>query len=185
MRRSVEWVATLAVAIATVLAVKAYVVNPYRVPSASMEPTLHCAKPGGGCEARFDERILANRLAYRRRDPKRGEIVVFRTPPETARRCGAGGTFVKRLIGLPGEVVSERGGIVYVNGKPLAEPYIPRGRRDTLTESWPRIPLRGYFMMGDNRMSSCDSRKWGTVPRENLIGPVMASYWPPSRIALR
>ncbi len=185
MRRSVEWLATLAVAIGTVLALKAYVINPYRVPSASMEPTLHCAMPGGGCEARFDERILANRLAYRYRDPKRGEIVVFQTPPETARRCGAGGTFVKRIVGLPGEVVSERDGRVYVNGKPLAEPYIPRNKRDTRTESWPRIPSRGYFVMGDNRGSSCDSRQWGTVPRENLIGAVVASYWPPSRIALR
>ena len=185
MRRSVEWVATLAVAIGTVLALKAYVVNPYRVPSASMEPTLHCAKPGGGCEARFDERILANRLAYRLRDPKRGEIVVFRTPPETARRCGAGGTFVKRVVGLPGEVVSERAGIVYVNGKRLAEPYIPADRRDTRTEAWPRIPVGGYFMMGDNRTSSCDSRQWGSVPRANLIGVVMATYWPPSRITRR
>lgn len=185
MRRSVEWLATLAVAIGTVLALKAYVVNPYRVPSSSMEPTLHCGKPGGGCEANFDERILANRLAYRYRDPKRGEIVVFRTPPATARRCGGGGTFVKRIVGLPGEVVSERDGIVSVDGKPLAEPYIARSRRDLLTQSWPRIPSRGYFVMGDNRASSCDSRKWGTVPRENLIGPVAASYWPPSRIARR
>ena len=185
MRRSVEWLVTLAVAIGTVLALKAYVVNPYRVPSASMEPTLHCGKPGGGCEANFDERILANRLAYRYRDPKRGEIVVFRTPPETARRCGAGGTFVKRIVGLPGEVVSERDGIVSVDGKPLAEPYIARSRRDSLTQSWPRIPTRGYFVMGDNRASSCDSRKWGAVPRENLIGPVAASSWPPSRIARR
>ena len=185
MRRSVVWLATLAVAIGTVLALKAYVINPYRVPSASMEPTLHCAMPGGGCEARFDERILANRLAYRYRDPKRGEIVVFRTPPETARRCGAGGTFVKRIVGLPGEVVAERDGRVYVDGKPLAEPYILRNKRDTRTESWPRIPSRGYFVMGDNRGSSCDSRQWGTVPRENLIGVVVASYWPPSRIALR
>ena len=85
------------------LAIKAWVVNPYRIPSSSMEPTLHCARPGSDCEARFSDRVLACRFCYRFWTPKRGDIVVFNTPPRAEDRCGAGGMFVKRLIGLPGE----------------------------------------------------------------------------------
>src|SRR4029453_8675987 len=105
LRVTIDWIVTIVGAIAIVLAIKAYVVNPYRIPSSSMEPTLHCAKPATGCEARFSDRVLANRLIYRFRDPKRGEIIVFETPPAARARCGAGGTFVKRLIGLPGDLV--------------------------------------------------------------------------------
>ena len=115
---------TIVGAVAIVLAIKAWVVNPYRIPSSSMEPTLHCAVPGPGCEARFSDRVLANRLIYHFRDPKRGDIIVFNTPARAVQECGAGGTFVKRLIGLPGETWSLRRGIVYINGKPLSEPYI-------------------------------------------------------------
>jgi signal peptidase I len=129
--------------------------------------------------------VIANRLAYRFRDPHRGEIVVFTAPPAAASRCSEGGTFVKRLIGLPGEVVSERGGYVYVDGRKLDEPYIQQSRRDRETQSWPRIPKGQYFMMGDNRVDSCDSRQWGTVPRENLVGPVLVTYWPLDRLTFR
>ena len=79
-RVTVDWVVTIVGAIAIVLAVKAWVVNPYRIPSSSMEPTLHCAKPGSGCEADFSDRVLANRLVYRWRKPERGDVVVFETP---------------------------------------------------------------------------------------------------------
>ena len=103
-RIAIDWVVTIAGAIAIVLAIKAWVVNPYRIPSASMEPTLHCARPGVGCEARFSDRVLANRFIYRFRDPHRGEIVVFNTPqPRRSRSAAPAATFVKRLIGLPGE----------------------------------------------------------------------------------
>ena len=101
IRVALDWVLTIAGAIVIVFALKMWVVNPYRIPSSSMEPTLHCAKPGLGCEAGFSDRVLANRFIYRFRNPKRGEIIVFKTPPEAQVRCGAGGTFVKRLIGLP------------------------------------------------------------------------------------
>jgi signal peptidase I len=89
---------------------------------------------------------------------------------------------VKRLIALPGETWEERDGIVYIDGKRLAEPYVHADRRDH--ESHPRrtIPAGHYFFMGDNRQWSCDSRKWGSVPRANLIGKVVARYWPPQRI---
>jgi signal peptidase I len=115
----------------------------------------------------------------------RGELFVFHTPPLYESRCGAGGTFVKRLIGLPGETWEERGGYVYINGKPLNEPYIKAARRDSRTIAPIKLAPGHFFMMGDNRISSCDSRAWGTVPRANLIGKVFATYWPPGRITIR
>jgi signal peptidase I len=184
-RIAIDWIVTIAGAIAIVLAIKAWVVNPYRIPSSSMEPTLHCARPGQGCEARLSDRVLANRFIYHFRDPHRGEIVVFNTPKAAQEMCGASGTFVKRLIGLPGDTVTEKdGGNVFINGKKLNEPYIKGDRRsrDSTTGTW-HVPNGEYFFMGDNRGESCDSRRWGSVPRKNLIGKVFATYWPPSRIS--
>jgi signal peptidase I len=182
-RVAIDWIVTIAGAIAIVLAIKAWVVNPYRIPSSSMEPTLHCAG-SEGCEARLSDRVLANRFIYHLRSPRRGEIVVFDTPPQAKAQCGAGGTFVKRLIGLPGDVWSETSGYVYINGKRLNEPYVRPDRRDTQTYSSRKIGKDMFFMMGDNRGSSCDSRVWGAVPRKNLIGEVFATYWPPNRISI-
>ena len=184
-RVTIDWLVTILGAIAIVLAIKAWVVNPYRIPSSSMEPTLHCARPDTGCEARFSDRVLACRFCYRLWSPKRGDIVVFHTPPLADVRCGAGGTFVKRLIGLPGETWEERAGYIYINGKRLDEPYVKPDRRDARTISPIKIKPGHYFMMGDNRSSSCDSRAWGTVPRRNLIGKVFATYWPPGRVTIR
>jgi signal peptidase I len=185
-RIAIDWLVTIVGAVAIVLAIKAWVVNPYRIPSSSMEPTLHCARPGSGCEARFSDRVLANRFIYHVRKPHRGDIIVFETPPLAKQKCGAGGTFVKRLIALPGETWEEKNGMVFIDGKKLIEPYIKPDRRDTGT-SYParKIPDGMYFMMGDNRTQSCDSREWGSVPRKNLIGEVFAVYWPPNRIGFR
>jgi signal peptidase I len=185
VRLAVDWIVTIAVAIGVVLTVKVEVANPYRIPSASMEPTLRCARPAAGCDASFSDRVIANRLAYRFRDPHRGDIVVFEAPEAAERRCSEGGTFIKRIVGLPGEVLSERAGTLYVDGKPLDEPYVDSRRRDSMTRSWPRVPDGEYFVMGDNRVASCDSREWGTVPRKNLIGPVLVTYWPPGRLSFR
>ncbi len=184
-RVTIDWLVTIVGAIAIVLAIKAWIVNPYRIPSSSMEPTLHCARPGSGCEAGFSDRVLACRFCYHLWSPKRGDIIVFQTPALADVRCGAGGTFVKRLIGLPGDTWSERNGYVYINGKRLDEPYVRPDRRDVRTIDAKKIPPHRYFMMGDNRSSSCDSREWGSVPRKNLIGKVFATYWPPDRIAIR
>ena len=184
-RVAIDWAVTIIGAVLIVIGIKAYVVNPYRIPSSSMEPTLHCARPATGCEARWSDRVLANRFIYHFRDPKRTEIVVFETPARAQALCGAGGTFVKRLIGLPGDRWREENGYIYINGRRLSEPYIEADRRP-LNETIPerRIPKDRYLMLGDNRESSCDSRRWGYVPRDNLIGPVFAVYWPPKRIQL-
>jgi signal peptidase I len=182
-RTLLDWAVTITFAAAFVLAFEAEVAKPYRIPSASMEPTLHCAKPGPECLGSFNDRIIANRLAYDFGAPKRGQIVVFKTPP-AASTCGAGDggtTFVKRLIGLPGEQVSERDGVIFINGARLNEPYVDPAFRDNATGTWPRIPANHYFFLGDDRAHSCDSRTWGTVPRSNLIGPALVTYWPPSR----
>ena len=189
LRVTIDWVVTIVGAIVIVLLVKAFVVNPYRIPSSSMEPTLHCARSEPGCEARYSDRVLANRFLYRLRDPRRGEIVVFKTPAAAKIKCGAGGTFVKRLIGLPGDTLQVKlrngNGYVYINGKPLKEPYIQQSRRAAVQGFGPvKVAPGHYFMMGDNRSQSCDSRMWGTVPRANLIGKVFATYWPPNRISL-
>jgi signal peptidase I len=186
-RTVVDWLVTVAVAIAFVLAFEAQVAKPYRIPSPSMEPTLHCARPVSDCQGRLSDRVIVNRLAYRFGDPRRGQIVVFRAP-ESARRCGqndGGSTFVKRIVGLPGELVSERDGVVYIDGDRLAEPYVDPALRGHETGRWPRVAPAHYFVLGDNRTRSCDSRTWGTVTRSSLIGPVMLMYWPPTRVSFR
>jgi signal peptidase I len=194
-RRVVDWVVTLAVAIGFVLAFEAEVAKPYRIPSASMENTLLCGKPADECTGSTSDRVLVNRLAYTFGSPQRGQIVVFHAPAK-ANICGAGdggSIFVKRLIGLPGETVREDDkGCIWIQ-RPrtstwtkLAEPYVsPAARlsdRADFGRSWP-VPEGQYFMLGDNRGDSCDSRRWGTVPRSSLIGPVIFTYWPPGRIS--
>ena len=184
-RRIVDWVVTIGLAFGFVLVFEAEVAKPYRIPSSSMEPTLHCARPGDWCLAGSNDRVLVNRLAYDFESPKRGQIVVFTAPPATA-RCGpgdSGSTFVKRLIGLPGDSITERKGFISVDGKPLAEPYVDSAFRDRESGTW-HVPAGHYFFLGDDRIHSCDSRVWGSVPRHSLIGPVLLTYWPPGRISL-
>jgi signal peptidase I len=184
-RIAIDWIVTIVGAVAIVLAIKAWVVNPYRIPSSSMEPTLHCAIPASGCMAGFSDRVLANRILYRFSEPKRGDIIVFETPPLAVERCGAGGTFVKRLVAMPGETWRIEDGIVYIDDQRLIEPYLQDGRRGDDDKPAQQVPEGEYVMLGDNRVHSCDSRAWGSVPRENLIGKVFAVYWPPNRIDFR
>jgi signal peptidase I len=194
-RKVADWVVTVVAVIAFVLAFEAEVAKPYRIPSSSMEGTLHCARPGLGCLASTSDRVLVNRLAYVFGSPQRGQIVVFKAP-DRARGCAAGDggkTFVKRLIGLPGETVREDDrGFIWVRAPggstwtKLRELYLSsRTRLEDTThfgKSWP-VPRGHYFMLGDNRPNSCDSRSWGSVPGSSLIGPVIFTYWPPGRIS--
>jgi signal peptidase I len=187
----IDWLVTILGAVIVVLAVKAWIVNPYRIPSSSMEPTLHCARPDDGCEARFSDRILACRICYAIGSPQRGDIVVFRAPAKAVNKCGEGGTFVKRLIGLPGDTVYEDVyGYIWINHRRLKEPYISRKARfadagdySHVARTW-HVPKGHYFFLGDNRANSCDSRLWGTVARGAIIGKVVATYWPPSRLSV-
>jgi signal peptidase I len=182
LRTLVDWGLTIVLAVVAVLIFQAEVAKPYRIPSPSMEPTLHCAKPVNGCEGRLADRVIANRLAYRFHAPRRGEIVVFKAPAPVKAACAANGTFIKRLVGLPGEKVSMRNGYVFIDGVRLDEPYLQRGYRGSETGTWGRIPSARYFVLGDNREMSCDSRRWGVVPHKNIIGRAEVIYWPPNRV---
>ena len=158
----------------------------YAIPSSAMEPTLHCARPAPGCEAGTKDRVLAltRFVSY-----ERGDLVVFEAPEEAERRCGAGGTFVKRIVGLPGEEVRirlvEGRHHVYVDGAELAEPFIEDERRSSRSKKVGVFLGDEYFVLGDNRAQSCDSGVWGPLPADHLKGKVVATYWPSDRITFR
>jgi signal peptidase I len=158
-----------------------WIVKPYRIPSASMEPTL-----------RSGDRVLVARFIYRFHDPRRGDVIVFHPPgtgdqPIRGARTEASVYFIKRIVGLPGETVEGRGGRVEICSAPdvgchaLTEPYL--AQQGKMNDFGPvRVPQGQYFMMGDNRAVSDDSRFWGTLPRQNIIGEAFATYWPPDRL---
>jgi signal peptidase I len=190
VRVTLDWVLTIVGAVLIVLALKHWVINPYRIPSSSMEPTLHCAG-ASGCRGSSSDRVLACRICLDFSDPSRGDIIVFNTPKAAARICGEGGVFVKRLIGLPGDTIKEdKQSFIWIRGPnetkfvKLKEPYISQKARAAdvthRNQTW-NVPAGNYFMMGDNRGLSCDSRQWGSVPRNDLIGTVFWVYWPPDR----
>jgi signal peptidase I len=157
----------------------------YRIPSSSMEPTLRCARPAPGCTAGRSDRLAAIRVEWPFESLGRGDIVAFETPPLAERRCGVGGTFVARIVALPGETWAQRSGVVFVDGRRLEEPYVDDERRDRGTYRARKIPPGHYFVQGDNRSQSCDSRIWGALAKRNLVAKTLLTYWPPSRIALR
>ena len=129
-----------------------------RVEGSSMEPSLHDG-----------EFVIVNRLAYRWSPPARGDIIVFRFPLDPSRR------FIKRVIGLPGDVVQANGGKVYVNGQALAELYI--AARPRYQGEW-QVGLNELFVLGDNRNNSDDSENWGPLPSQDVIGKAVLVYWP-------
>jgi signal peptidase I len=154
----------------------------YTVPSSAMEPTILCAKgpANPGCTGVTDDRVAAREPAPRL---QRGSIIVFRAPGEAAMKCGEGGTFVKRVIGLPSETLREDDhGFIWIRAprskifRKLNEPYIPAPSRLADSQhfgaTW-HVPPDAYFAMGDNRAESCDSRTWGGVPGADVIGKVV------------
>ena len=189
-RIAIDWIVTIAGAIAIVLAIKAWVVNPYRIPSSldGADAPLRAARARAarrGCS----DRVLANRFIYHFRDPQRGEIVVFKHAAAGRRSsaCGASGDLRQAAdrAARRDRHGASRAGFVYIDGKKLNEPYIKPDRRATT-----RRRARGKCPAGPvlhawatTAASSCDSRRWGSVPRKNLIGEVFATYWPPNRVS--
>ncbi len=190
----VELVTIVAVALGLALGIQAFLVKPYRIPTESMVPTLQVG-----------QRVLVNRIGSHFTDPSVGDVVVFHPPAgaEQEVECGGGEpepgvlctepsktqadtTFIKRVVAGPGDKIAVRDGHVILNGKRQKESFAePCGGGSAC--NFPReitIPADHYFMMGDNRGSSDDSRFWGPVPRDWIIGQAFATYWPPKRIGL-
>jgi signal peptidase I len=186
----IELVVIVALAIGLALLIQAFIVKPYQIPSGSMEPTLD-----------IGQRVLVDRVSYHFGDPEIGDIVVFH-PPEGAvsgtpcpvdhahEACPQPDTqeadtnFIKRIVAGPGDRLSIKDGHPVVNGVEAKEDFInPCGGAPSC--NFPKaitIPPNDYFMMGDNRGSSDDSRFWGPVPRAWIIGEAFVTYWPPDRI---
>ncbi len=195
-RSLVELVLIVAIALGLALIIQAFVVKPYRIPSGSMLPTLH-----------INQRVLVDRIGDHFYTPHVGDIIVFH-PPKNYSSCadpdqgendaGEDGaspcdvqqskassvTFIKRVVGLPGDHLSIRNGQVIRNGVPESDPYaVPCDGLGSC--SFPEaitVPRGDYYMMGDNRPNSEDSRYWGPVPRKWIIGKAFFTYWPPDRV---
>ncbi len=185
----IELVVIVAVALGVALGIQAFLVKPFRIPSESMVPTLE-----------IGQRVLVNRIGEHFGDPERGDVMVFK-PPKGAddNMCGVSHpaeqpcprstpgksetNFIKRVVGLPGERLSVRAGRVYIDGKLQKEPFIRPDAQCPLCNMPDPIviPAGQYYMMGDNRGASADSREWGPVPKDNFIGNAFATYWPPSK----
>jgi len=164
----IEWVAVLGVAILAAVLIRLFVFEPFFIPSGSMEPTLQ-----------IGDRVLVNKLSYDLHSVHRGDVVVFKKP---ANDFSPGiKDLVKRVIGLPGETITGRDGSVFVDGQRLKEPWLPKGET---TAPFPPvvIPKGDYFMMGDNRGDSADSRVIGPVPGNLFVGRAFIRVWPISRI---
>jgi len=189
----VELVVIVAVALGLALSIQAFLVKPYRIPSESMVPTLT-----------IGQRVLVNRIGNRFTEPEINEIMVFHPPVGAeSQTCGAkrrvagqacsketperaNVNFIKRVVAGPGDTVAIVDGRVIRNGKRAVEPFIKDcGQADECNFPKPiTIPPDHYFMMGDNRGASDDSRFWGPVPKKWLIGGAFATYWPPKRIGI-
>ena len=187
----IELVTIVAVALGLALGIQAFLVKPFRIPSESMVPTLA-----------IGQRVLVDRVSQRFSDPDRGDVTVFK-PPKGADddRCGvrkpenmpcprptkdrSDTNFIKRIVGMPGERLKVINNRVYINGRKQDEPFINSRTPCEQLCNMPReitIPKDHYFMMGDSRGASADSREWGPVPRKWLIGQAFVTYWPPKRI---
>lgn len=155
------WLRDLLLSLLLAFIVIFFLYQPVQVEGTSMMPRL---SP--------HERLFINKMVYHFEPIRRGDIVVFRYPLEPAK------SYIKRVVGLPGERISVRAGRVYVDGEPLDEPYLPTDTADR--QSYPEVLVGPdqYYVLGDHRGSSNDSRVWGTVPRKFIYGKAVFVYWP-------
>jgi signal peptidase I len=173
--------------VAALIVVVAVTSKSYRIPGSSMELTLHCPRPAAGCTGDEADRVLVSRVLYDLRDPERRDVVAYEIPARGAIACGGepDSTYLHRIVGLPGERVRVQSGVVFVNGRRLAESYVDPARQGGGSLSARVIPAGRYLVLGDNRQSSCDGRVWGFLERDRMIGPKIATYWPVDRISIR
>jgi signal peptidase I len=169
-RKQQENLTLVVIALCLAFAIRTFVAEPRYIPSDSMVPTLHTG-----------DRLVVEKVSYRFKMPKTGDIIVFR-PPATLQRLGypKDQAFIKRIIGEPGETISISNGKVFLNGQPLQEDYI--AEPPILPLQPQTVPPDQYFVMGDNRNDSNDSRFWGFLPRKNIIGRAVFRFWPFERI---
>jgi signal peptidase I len=156
-----SWIYTLVFAIVFALVIRTYVAEARWIPSESMLPTL-----------KIGDRLIIDKVSFHISGIKRGDIIVFKAPPASK----LDEVMIKRVIGLPGDTIAINNGLVYINGQPMNEPYElekPRGDYKAFT-----VPENSLFMMGDNRNNSFDSRFWGVVPEELIIGKAVARFYP-------
>jgi len=155
-----EYAKTLLITLVFFFVFRTYIAEAYYIPSGSMIPTLN-----------ISDRIITSKFTYKFTDINRGDVVVFNPPIESDNK-----PFVKRVIGLPNETISVNNGIVYINNEPLRESYISAPPINNFSPY--KIPDNNYFLMGDNRNNSYDSRYWGTVPIYDIIGKAEFIYYP-------
>jgi len=158
------WLRDLILALLLAIIVIVFLYQPVQVEGTSMMPRLE-----------NHERIFINKFLYRFRPIERGDVVVFQYPLDMSK------SYIKRVIGLPGDEVSIRDGHVQVNGKPLTEPYVPPNYLDDQNYPSVRVEPNHYYVLGDHRSSSNDSREWGTVDRHCIYGKAVFVYWPLSQ----
>jgi signal peptidase I len=177
-RAAIEWALLIGGALLVAFLVKTFLFQAFYIPSASMEPTLQVG-----------DRVLVNKLSYKLHDVNRGDIVVFEAPD--TERAGGIEDLVKRVVGLPGETVEERDGKVYVDGRPLDEPYLADGTQTAFANAPPGcappppdienvcvVPARAVFVLGDNRNQSKDGRVFGPIDESDIVGRVFVRMWP-------
>src|SRR6202047_2007855 len=156
-----SWTRDLAVALGLALVIIVFLYQPVKVEGTSMAPLLS-----------DQERIFINKFVYRFEPIGRGDVIVFWYPLDRSK------SFIKRVIGLPGDTIEIRSGHLYLDGKELLEPYVPAFYLDGSSYALRRIPADNYFVMGDHRDSSNDSRMFGPVPRQYIYGKAVFAYWP-------
>jgi signal peptidase I len=168
-RRRLEWPFLIVFALLSAYLIRAFVVQTFYIPSGSMHETLL-----------EGDRVLVNKVGYHLHDVSRGDVVVFRRPPDFQVEDE---DLIKRVIALPGETVEARGRTIYVNGRPLAEPYVEPACRGTEDFQRVRVPRGSLWVMGDNRCNSSDSRVFGPVDRDLVVGRAFVLAWPFDRLS--